>query len=115
MRSTCLRIRPYAVLHYSGFQPFLDQPKDSGVGDAMLYKLEQPAFVQVVEKAADVAVQNVVHLLVLDRECQCVQRIVLAAPRPEAVREAEKIFLINLIEDDDRGRLDDFVLQASDP
>jgi len=40
---------------------------------------------------------------------------VLAAPRPEAVREAEKIFLINLIEDDDRGRLDDFVLQASDP
>jgi hypothetical protein len=29
----------------------------------MLYELDHPAFVEVIEKAADVSVQNVVHLL----------------------------------------------------
>ena len=26
LRGTCLRFRPYAVLHHPGVQPFLDQP-----------------------------------------------------------------------------------------
>src|SRR5215472_1885466 len=39
----------------------------------------------------------------------------LAAPRAETVRESEKVFLIDRVEDCDRGRLDDFVLQGRDP
>src|SRR5664279_3148752 len=81
----------------------------------MLYKLEQPAFVEIVEKAANVAIQNVVHLSLLNRDRQCIQRIMLAALRTKAIREAEKVFLVNLIEDGDHGLLDDLVLQCRDP
>jgi len=41
----------------SGLQPLLDQPQYAGIGDAMLYALDQPAFVEIVEKAAYVSVQ----------------------------------------------------------
>ena len=78
----------------------------------MLYKLEQPAFVEIVEKAAYVAIQNVVHLSLLNRDRQCIQRIMLAAPRTKAIREAEKVFLVDLIEDGDRCGLDDFIFQS---
>jgi hypothetical protein len=49
LRSTYLGILPFAFLHYSGIQPFLDQPEDTDVGNAMLEKLEQPFSRQVVE------------------------------------------------------------------
>src|SRR6516162_909908 len=65
----------------------------------------------MIEKAPDVTVQNPVHLLPRDRDIERVQRLVLAAPRPEAIRESPKILLINLIEDGDHGLLNDFVLQ----
>src|SRR5664280_2236860 len=39
----------------------------------------------------------------------------LAAPRTKTIREAEKVFLVNLIEDGDHGLLDDLVLQCRDP
>ena len=39
----------------------------------------------------------------------------LAAPRTETVRETEKVFLVNLVEDGDHGLLDDFVFQRRDP
>ena len=46
---TCLRFRPFAFLHHSGLQPFLDQPQYARIGDAMLYELDHPAFVEIVE------------------------------------------------------------------
>ena len=46
---THLRLRPFAVLGYSGLQPFLDQPKYSSVGHAMPENLHQPFVVHVVE------------------------------------------------------------------
>jgi hypothetical protein len=39
--------------------------------------------------------------------------LVRAAPRTKTIREAEKVLLINLIEDGDHSLLDDFVLQSS--
>jgi hypothetical protein len=39
----------------------------------------------------------------------------LAAPWPEAIRETEKILLIDLIEDCDHGLLNNLVLQCRDP
>src|SRR5690242_1435568 len=70
---------------------------------------------QIVEKAPDVAVQNPVHLLPRDRNVQRIQRLVLATPWPEAIREAPKILLVNLIEDGDHGLLNNLVLQCRDP
>src|SRR6201997_951883 len=78
----------------------------------MLHELYQPAFVQIVEKARDVSVQNVVHLLLQERVRQRIQRVMLAAPRAKTIREAEKILFVNLVEDGGHGVLDDFVLQG---
>jgi len=80
----------------------------------MLHKLEQPTFIEFVEKVANICVKNVVHSLLFDCDGQRIQRIVLAAPRPEPVGEAEKVFLINLVEDGNRGLLDDLVFQRRD-
>src|SRR5512146_419963 len=78
----------------------------------MLYELDHPAFVEVIEKAADVSVQNVVHLLLQELVRQRIQRVMLAAPRAETIREAQKVFLVNLIEDGDHGLLHDLVFQG---
>src|SRR3984893_9109866 len=92
LRPTCLRFRPFAFLHHSGLQPFLDQPQYARIGDAMLYEPDHPAFVEIVEKASDISVQNVVHLLLLqERVRQRIQRVMLAAPRAKAIRESEKV------------------------
>src|SRR6516162_8397020 len=39
----------------------------------------------------------------------------LAAPRAKAIGEAEKVFLVNLVEDGDHSLLDNLVLQRRDP
>ncbi len=39
LRSTHLRVLPFAFLHHSGLQPFLDQPENAAVGNAMLDEL----------------------------------------------------------------------------
>src|SRR5438552_887820 len=80
--------------HHSGLQPFSNEPQDARICDAMLHELDQPALVEVIEKASDVRVQNVVHLLLQKRIRQRIQRIVLAAPRANPIREAEKVLLI---------------------
>src|SRR5215831_12224589 len=80
----------------------------------MLHELNQPAFIEVVEKAADISVQNVVHLLLQECKRQRIQRIMLAAPRAKSIRESEKVFLVYLIEDGGHSVLDDFVLQSRD-
>jgi hypothetical protein len=48
-------------------EPFLDQPQDAGVGNAMLHELDQPTFVEVIKEASNVGIQNVVHLLLQER------------------------------------------------
>src|SRR5260370_28004258 len=80
----------------------------------MLHELDQPAFVEVIEKAFDVRVQNVVHFLLQERVRQRIQRLMLAAPRAKTIREAEKVFLVDLVEDGDHGMLDQFVLDSRD-
>src|SRR6266704_5500910 len=80
----------------------------------MLHELDQPALVEVIEKASDVCVQNVVHLLLQKRIRQRIQRIVLAAPRAEPIRESQKVFLVDLIEDGNHGMLDKFVFDSRD-
>jgi hypothetical protein len=80
----------------------------------MLHELDQPISVEVVEKSSDIGVQNVVHLLLQERVRQRIQRLMLAAPRTKTIREAEKVFLVNLIEDGNHGLLDSLVFQSRD-
>src|ERR1700745_3067431 len=80
----------------------------------MLYELDHPAFVEVIEKAADISIQNVVHLLLQERVRQRIQRVMLAAPRAKAIREAKKILFIDLIEDGGHGVLDELIFQGRD-
>jgi hypothetical protein len=61
----------------------------------MLDELDQPTFVEVIEKASNVGVKNVVHLHPQKRIRQRVQRLMLVTPRAKSIREAEKVFLKN--------------------
>src|SRR6266849_1423915 len=49
----------------------------------MLNELDEPTFVEVVEKSSNVGVQYVVHLLLQERVRQRIQRLMLAAPPGE--------------------------------
>jgi hypothetical protein len=81
----------------------------------MLDELDQPTFVEVIEKSSNVGVKNVVHPLPQKRIRQRIQRLMLATPRAKSIREAEKIFLVDLVEDGDHGLLNDLVFQRRDP
>src|SRR5579863_2157186 len=78
----------------------------------MLHELDQPGFIKVIEETLDIGVKHVVHLLLQKRIRQRIQRIMLAAPRAKAVGEAEKVLLVNLMEDGDHSLLDYFVFQS---
>jgi len=49
LRRTHIRLRPFTVFRYSGFQPFLDQPQHSVVGYSMHKELHHPLVTDVVE------------------------------------------------------------------
>jgi hypothetical protein len=70
------------------------------------HELDQPTLVEVIEKSSNVSIKHVVHLLLQERIRQRIQRLMLAAPRAKSVGEAEKIFLVDLVEDGDHGMLD---------
>jgi site-specific DNA recombinase len=114
LRTTCLRVRPFAFLHHPSVEPLLDQPQEAGVSNAMLHELDQPTLVEVIEKSSNVGVQNIVHLLLQERIRQRIQCLMLAAPRAKSIRESEKILLINLVEDGNHGLLGKFVFQSRD-
>ena len=92
-----LRLRPFAVLAYSRFQPFLDQAMNSLVGDSVLDETYRPFVTQVVEKATYVRIHDPVHSLPLDSHDQRIQRVVRAPPRPESVTETPEILLIDCL------------------
>jgi hypothetical protein len=81
----------------------------------VLEEPHQPGVVEAGEEVADVRVEHPVHLLAFDPDHERVQRVVRAAPRPEAVREAEEVRLVDGVQYLDDGALDDFVLQRGDP
>ena len=81
----------------------------------MLHELDQPTVIEVIEKTLNVGVQNVVHFLLQERIRQCIQRIMLAAPRAKTLPESEKILLVNLVEDGDHELLDNLVFQGRNP
>src|SRR5947209_4132526 len=55
------------------------------------------------------------YLLPSQAHGQSVQRIMLAAPRPEPVGESQKVLLVDLVEYRHHGLLNHLVLQRGDP
>jgi hypothetical protein len=81
----------------------------------MLHELDQPTVIEIIKKTSDIGVKNVVHFLLQERIRQRIQRIMLAAPRAKPIREAEKVFLVNLVEDGGHCLLDKLVFQGRNP
>ncbi len=69
----------------------------------------------IVEKCPDVQIEHPVHLLAHNPDIQRIQRIMLAAPRPEPIGEAQKVLFPYLVENRPHRVLDDLVLQRRDP
>ena len=68
----------------------------------------------MIGKRTDIGVQYPVHLGAADPDHQRIQRIVLAAPRPEPVQYPKEIFLVDRVQHHGGRPLDDLVFQGSD-
>lgn len=66
------------------------------------------------EERSDIGVENEVHPPADDADHQRVQRIVLAAPWPEPVREPEEVLLVDRAQHRGRRPLDDLVFERGD-
>jgi hypothetical protein len=53
LRRTQLRLRALAILQHPGVQPFLDEPHEAPVRDAVLDEPHQPAVIDRVERPLD--------------------------------------------------------------
>ncbi len=56
-----------------------------------------------------------VACLILRNQVATLTAVMLAAPRAETIRKAEKVFLVYLVEDGDHGMLDNLVFQSRNP
>src|SRR5256884_5699196 len=108
---TLLHSYPFPFLQHASIEPFLDQPHDAPVCYPMLNELDQPFVGNPVEKAANVKVEHPVHLSRQQTRVERVQRLMLASPRSEPVRKAEKIRFVDGVQHLNRGTLDDLVFQ----
>src|SRR3954462_520938 len=68
----------------------------------------------MVKERLDVGVHDPVHLGAGDPGYQGIQRIMLAAPGPEPIREPKKVLLVDRIQHLRHGTLDDLVLERRD-
>jgi len=80
----------------------------------VLEEADDPAVAHGIEEALDIRVEHPVHLLSQDADVERVQRIVLAAPRPEPIGEADEVPLVDRLQHHHDRLLDDLVLQAPD-
>src|ERR1035437_4670403 len=81
----------------------------------MLHELEHPLLRYRIKESPNVRIQYVVHVLHRERVRERVQRLMLAASRSKPIREAQKVLLVNRVEDGDHGLLDNLVLQPRNP
>jgi hypothetical protein len=77
----------------------------------MFEEPHHPSMIERVEKRLDVGVEHPVHPSLVEPTPECIQRLMLTAPRPESIREAEKVRFIDRRQHRDHRLLDDLVLQ----
>src|SRR5580704_3508363 len=107
---------PVACRHDPVFQdahlePFLDQADDALVADPMPDETDEPVMVHRVEEAADIGVQDEVHLAAADADHERIHRVMRTASGPEPVREPEEVLLVDRVQHRSCRSLDDLVLQ----
>jgi CheY-like chemotaxis protein len=100
------------VLQNTRLQPLSDEADDAPVADPVLHEASQPGLTDRVEERSNIGVQDVVHLPAADPDHQRIQRIVLAAPGPEPIREPEELLLVDRVQHGGRRPLDDLVLEG---
>ena len=81
----------------------------------MLNKPLQPLMVQAGEVVPEIQVEHPVHPSHLDCGTERIQRVMRGAPRPEPVREPEKVRLMDRIQYLHHRPLEEFVLKRGDP
>src|SRR5947209_312042 len=77
----------------------------------MLDELHQPFVGKTIEKAANVHIEHPVHFLHQQSGVERIQRVMLASPRPESVRETKKVGFVDSVQHLDGRALDDLVFQ----
>src|SRR5918996_493189 len=80
-------------------------------GSPMLDELHEPSVVQSIEKATNIRIDDPVHFLRQHPDIERIQTMMLAAPWPLAVREAQKLRLVDGVKTQDRRILHDLVLK----
>src|SRR5664279_5817992 len=68
----------------------------------------------MVKEPPNVRIEHPVHPLRLDTHTERIQRLMGVASRPEPIRKAFEVHLINLIENGHHGLLNNLVLQRRD-
>src|SRR6266702_282049 len=108
---TLLHARALTILQHTGCQPFLDEPHDAPVRDAMLDELHQPSVIDRVEETPDVHIEHPVHRSREQPRVERIQAVMLAASGTKPVREPEEVRFVDGVQHLDGGPLDDLVLQ----
>ena len=70
--------------------------------------------VNPVKEAFDISIQYPVHTFSGDRHAQCIECVVLADTRPEAIAETEKVLLVDALQYLQHRLLDNLVFQRGD-
>src|SRR6267378_6921590 len=82
---------PFPILQHAGVEPFLDQSHDAPVCYPMLDELHQPFVRNRIEEAANVDIEHPVHFSRKQSRVERIQRLMLASPGSEPVREPEEV------------------------
>src|SRR4051812_22410698 len=69
------------------FSHFADQAQQPPVRDTVFEETDEPFPVHRIEERLDVRIQYPVHFLPIDRRRERIQRVMLAALRPESIYE----------------------------
>ena len=76
----------------------------------MLEEFKQPLVDDGVEESTDVRIEHPVYFPHREPDPQCIQRVVLTTPGPEAVAETHEVYFVDLFEHGLHGLLNDLVL-----
>src|SRR6266478_10016933 len=112
--STHFRFRPDPFLRYSSPQPLSNQAEYSSVSDPVLDEFAQPFVGDCSKEVTNVGIKHPVHFLPYESYPERIQRLMLASPRTEPVREPQEVLFIDLVEDRNHCVLDDLVFQGCD-
>src|SRR5580692_6729922 len=111
LRRPFLHADSFPILQHACVQPFLDEPHDAPVRDAMLDELYKPFVRNRIKEAAYVQIEHPVHLLRQQSRVQRIQRVMLASLGTEPVRKSEEDRFVDSVQHLDRRALNDLILQ----